>query len=230
MTACSPTKCLVADDDALFDAGVGSSSRTSDHAARRRARPDVDVVVADGALDEGVRLHHDVGAEHGVLAQVCTRLDAAVVADHDGALDPGGGVDVGVLPEPDPLADPESVDLDVGAPVENVLVSSEVGLERPHVLPVAVDDRADQRKLLLEHGGEDVAEVDDLVGADEIEDAGLEDVDARVRGIGEHLAPARPLEEALDAAVGTGDHDRELEQVLDRPARSMPAHRRPGAP
>ena len=191
--------------------------RPADHAApQARARPDVDVVVADGALDEGIRLHHDVGAEHRVLPEVRTTFDPAVVADHDGTLDAGGRVDVGALPEPDPLADAESIDVDVHALVKHVLVGSEIRLERADVLPVAVDDGADQRKLLLEHGREDVAgEVDDLVGADEVEDAGLEDVDARVGGVGEHLAPARLLEEALDAAVGTGDHDRELEWVLD---------------
>ncbi len=172
--------------------------------------------MADGALDERIGLHHDVGTEHRVLPQVRTTFDSAVVADHDGALDAGGGIDVGALAEPDPLADAEPVDVDVHPLVEHVLVGPEVRLERPDVLPVAVDDRADQRQLLLEHGREDVTgEVDDLVGVDEVEDAGLEHVDARVRGVGEHLAPARLLEEALDAAVGTGDHDRELERVLD---------------
>ena len=45
---------------------------------------------------------------------------------------------------------------------------------------------------------------------------GLEDVDAGVDRVGEDLAPRRLLEEALDPPVVVGDHDPELERVLDR--------------
>ena len=66
---------LVADDDALLESGVaaevgGPSERA---AAQTRLAPDVHVVVADRALEEGVGLHDDVGAEHGVLADACVR-------------------------------------------------------------------------------------------------------------------------------------------------------------
>ena len=45
---------------------------------------------------------------------------------------------------------------------------------------------------------------------------GLEHVDAGVDGVGEHLAPRRLLEEALDPALVVGDDDAELERVVDR--------------
>src|SRR5262249_11301921 len=209
---------LVPHDDTFLDAGMGAQvGRAPDHtAAQTGTRPDVHVVVADGPLDVRVRLHDDVGAEHRVLAQVRAGFDAAVVPDHDGAFDAGGGVDVGALSEPDPLPDAEPLDVHVDTAVEDVLVGTEVGLERADVLPVAVDDGADHRQLLLQDGREHVAgEVDHLAGTDVVEHARFEDVDPRVGGVGEHLAPARLLEEPLDRPVGAGDDDRELQWVLD---------------
>src|SRR5260370_475023 len=80
--------------------------RASDDAsAQARARADVHVVVADSAFDERLSLHDHVGPEDGVLPEVGAGLDPAVVPDHHGPVDPGRGVDVGALAEPNPLPD-----------------------------------------------------------------------------------------------------------------------------
>src|SRR5581483_94571 len=49
---------------------------------------------------------------------------------------------------------------------------------------------------------------------DGVEDLRLEDVDAGVDGVAEHLAPRGLLEEALDRTVLAGDDDPEVERVL----------------
>ena len=87
----------------------------------------------------------------------------------------------------------------------------------PDVLPVAVGHVAVQRPAVLECAGEHFAgEVDRAALGDPLEDLGLEDVDPGIDGVAEHLPPAGLLQEALDAAVLTGDDDAELERVLDR--------------
>ena len=71
-------------------------------------------------------------------------------------------------------------------------------------------------KTVRQHRREDVArEVDDFALGNEVEHLGLEHVDAGVDGVGEHLTPTRLLEKAFDGAIGVGDHDAELERVLD---------------
>ena len=65
-------------------------------------------------------------------------LDAAVVADHDRAVDPGLGADLDVAADPAAVAEPEAVDVDLHPAVEDVGVGADVGLERADVLPVAV--------------------------------------------------------------------------------------------
>ena len=150
------------------------------------------------------------GPEHGA------RLDAGVVADEHGALDDGVGRHVDALADPDPLANLEAGHLDADLAVEQLLVRGAVRLERADVFPVAVDDGSEQLQAAVEHGREHVArEVDDLALGDELEHARVEHVDARVDRVGEHLAPGRLLEEPLDRAVGAGDHDAEVDGVLD---------------
>jgi hypothetical protein len=88
--------------------------------------------------------------------------------------------------------------------VEDVLVGAQVGLEGADVLPVALGDRAVQGRP-SRAGGEHLArEVDRPTLGDEVEDVGLEHVDARVDGVAEHLTPGRLLEEALDASRPDG--------------------------
>ena len=167
-------------------------------------------------LEVGAGPHPDVVAEHGVLAQPGARLDAAVVADDRRAHDGGIGVDLGALPEPDPLGDAEARDVDLDLAVEDVLVGPDVGVEGADVLPVALGHAAEERLAVVEERREDLAgEVDGPVGRDVVEDLGLEHEDAGVDGVAEHLAPGGLLEEPLDRAVVAGDDDAELERVVD---------------
>ena len=189
----------------------------ADHATSQiGAGSDVHVVVAHRALEEGIRLHDHIGAEDGVFAEMCARLDAAAVADHDGSVDARLRADLDVTAEPLALAEPEPADVDADVAVEHVGVRTDVGVERTDVLPVVVGDVAVHRVAGREQRREHVTrEVDDLVRRDEVEDVGFEHVDARVDGVGEHLAPRRLLEEPVDAAVRLCDDDAELERVVD---------------
>ncbi len=209
---------LVADDDALVEAGVLAEVAVAadDRAAQLRAPPDVDVVVEHGPEDRRLGFHDDVGAEHGVLGEVRAGFDPRVVADDDRPVDAGVGVDLGAFTEPDAVAELEAADVDLDPAVEDVGVGPQVRLGGADVLPVAVGDVAVQRLTLGEHRGEHVAgEVDDLTFGDGVEDHRLEDVDAGVDGVREHLTPGRLLQEPFDAPVGSGDDDPELERVLD---------------
>ena len=168
-------------------------------------------------LEVAVLSHPHVGAEHDVLAEPGPGLDAAVLGDDRRSLDPGIGVDLGPLPEPHTVLELEPVDLDMDVAVKDVLVGPDVGLERADVLPVAVDHRAEQRLVGVEHGREDIArEVDHLAGRDVVEDLGFEHVDAGVDRVAEHLTPGRLLQEPVDRAVVAEDDDAVLERVLDR--------------
>ena len=84
-------------------------------------------------------------------------------------------------------------------------MGAQVGLDGADVFPVPVGDVTVQGLTLLQHRREHVpGEVDDLALGDDVEDLGLEHVDAGVDRVGEHLTPGRLLEEPLDRAVGLG--------------------------
>jgi hypothetical protein len=118
-----------------------------------------------------------------------------------------GSTDAGLHLEPG--------DLHFDLPVEDVLVRLEIRRRGAHVLPVAVGHVAEKWPAGFEHGGKHLGrEVDGAVFGDEIEDLGLEHVDAGVDGVAEDLPPARLLQEPLDAPVFPGDDDAELEWVL----------------
>ncbi len=187
-----------------------------DHApAQVGARADVHVVVTHRTLEERIGLHDHVGAEHGVPAHVRARLDPTAVADHDRAVDARLGADLHVGADPAALADLEPADVDLHLAVEHVLVGTDVRPELTDVLPVLLRHVAVQGVAVVEQRREHVAgEVDHLPLGDEVEDLRFEHVDPGVDGVGEHLAPRRLLQEALDGAVGLRDHDAELERVL----------------
>ena len=101
--------------------------------------------------------------------------------------------------------------------LEGVVVRLAVLVEVPDVLPVALEHAAVQRAPHLEQEREELlGEVVRSVGGHVTHDFRVEHVDARVDRVGEDLAPRRLLQESLDAAVLVGDHDAELERVVDR--------------
>ena len=169
---------------------------------RLALRADEDVVVDHRAVQEGAGPDDDVVAEDGELAQLDAGLDLGVVADVQRALEDGVRVDLRTLADPDARRHLEAGDLDVDLAVEDVGLHPEVGRVRPDVLPVAVGDEPVDRQAFLDQLGEDVAgPVDHGPRFDQVEDLGLHDVDARVDGVAEDLAPGRLLEETLDAPL-----------------------------
>ena len=143
-------------------------------------------------------------------------LHSRVVADDGGTFDAGVGAHLRPLAQPHALRKTEPGNVDIDLAVEHVLVGAQVGVEVPDVLPVAVGDEPVERLLLREQEREHVGREVDHALADVVEDLWFEDVDAGVHRVAEHLAPRRLLEEALDAPVGPGDHDAELERVVHR--------------
>src|SRR5262249_37497890 len=84
------------------------------------------------------------------------------------------------------------------------------------VAPVAAGDVTKDRVALLEHVWEDIlTEVSGFVLLDVVEDDRIEQIDARIDGVAEDLAPTRLLEELVDAAVIVGDDDAVFERIGD---------------
>ena len=121
----------------------------------------------------------------------------------------------GALAHPDVAAQahPGRGQLDLA--VEGVPVGLQVLLQAADVLPVALAHHAVERLVHVEQLREQVvAEVVGLPLGDVVEDLGLEHVDAGVDRVGEDLAPARLLQEALDAPLLVHDDHAELQRVL----------------
>ena len=165
-------------------------------AATDRATPhpdagaEVGIVMDHSALDEGVGTDAYVAAQYRVLPQGGARLHPAVVPDYCRAPQHGGGVDLGAIAQPDALAQAEARQLDLHAAVQDVLVRPGVRLQGADVLPVAVGhEPIEQRPLLAQQARENIGgKVHDAVGY-EIEDPGLENVNAGVDGVRKNLAP-----------------------------------------
>jgi hypothetical protein len=146
---------------------------------------------------------------------VGARLHPAVVADDGRSVDGGGRIDLGPLPEPDALAEPEAVNFKIHLGVQEVLVGLDIGVEGAHVLPVAAGHVAHHRHPVVEQAGKHVGgEVHRLSGFDVVEHLGFQHVNPGVDGVGKDLAPAGLLQKPLHGAVLTGDDNAELEGVL----------------
>ena len=140
-----------------------------------------------------------------------------VVADERRPFDAFDVVDLDALADPHVAADLHPGDVQPHLLVERVGVRLPVLVEVADVLPVALADVAVDRAPHLEQQREELLrEVEGAVLGDVPQHLGLEHVDAGVDRVGEHLAPRRLLEEALDLPVLVGDDDPELERVLDR--------------
>src|SRR5208283_2966608 len=172
---------------------------------------EVDVVVNDGALADGVVEDAYVRTEHTVPPQAHTRSDPAVVADERGTYDLGRRVDLGAFSYPDARPHREARHVDLHLAVEDVGVSAQVGLEGADVLPVTAAHVAVERPSCCQHRWEDLRrEVDRTSARNPVEDLGLEHVDAGVDGVAEDLPPARLLEEPLNVPIRAEDDYAEL--------------------
>ena len=125
-------------------------------------------------------------------------------------------VDVDLLADPHVPAEAEAGDVELHRAVERVEVRLAELLERPDVLPVAVEHVAVDRPAHLEQVREELLrEVVRAVVGDVPQHLGLEHVDPRVDRVREDLPPGGLLEEALDAPVVVGHDDAELQRVVD---------------
>ena len=212
---------LVAERRALVDADARAQVAVAPdgRAAHGRVRADVRAAVDHRALHGRAGLDGDVGAEHGVRPDLGSVLDRRVGAEEGRPLDHVDRRQRHALAEPDVLLQAHAGHVDADEAVEHVLVRLAELLDRPDVLPVAMlgDDVAVERRALGEQLGEELlGEVVGLALRDAVEQLGLDHVHAGVDRVGEDLAPRRLLEEALDPALLVGDHDAELERVVDR--------------
>ena len=181
----------------------------------RRLWPDVRVVEDDRPVQERPGLHHDVRTDHRVAAKLRAPLDPRVRTDEQRSLEMSFRVDLGSVREPQPAGELEGPEVEADLSVEDVAVDLHVGLDVPDVRPRALGGVSVHRQSLAEEEREQVLrEVEFLVTRDELEDLGLDHVDAGVDLVAEDLAPAGLLEEALDPPLVVGDHDPELERIL----------------
>ena len=210
---------LVADRRAFVDAHVVAdvAGAPDDRALDQRAAPDVRRSVDHGSRRARALAQRDAVRQHRVRADRGVAGDPAVVADERGALDLLDVVHVGSLADPHVSAQPDAADVQPHRLVQGVEVRLPVLVEIADVLPVAVEHVPVDRAAHLEQEREELLrEVVRPVGRDVLQHLRLEDVDAGVDRVGEHLPPRRLLEEPLDAAVVARHDDPELERVVDR--------------
>ena len=177
--------------------------------------PHVSGIHDHSAGDRGLGAHDGVAADDGIGADARPGGHARAVSDETGTLDPGRGIDVGVLAHPDSRPYLEAGQLYVHPPIEDVELGLQEGIDVPYVRPVGVGDVAEDRQPLVEHGRKELCgEVTRLPRRDEVQHVRLQDIDAGVDRVGENLPPRRLLEKTLDAAILAGHHDAELERVV----------------
>ena len=101
--------------------------------------------------------------------------------------------------------------------IQRVAVGLQILLQAADVLPVAVAHQPIQGLMHFEQLGKQiVAEVVGLPLGDVVEHLGLDDVDACVDRIGEHLAPTGFLQKALYASLFVDYHHSEFQGVCRR--------------
>ena len=210
---------LIADRDALVHAHVVAevASAPDDGALHDGAAAEVRAGIDDAPDHAGALAHGHAARQDRVSADRRTVGDPAVRADERRPDHPFDLRDVDVLADPDVAAQLEARDVELDAAVERVEIRLPELVEVADVLPVAVEHVAVDRPAHLEQEREQLLrEVVGTVRRDVAQHLGLEDVDPGVDRVREHLAPRGLLEEALDAAFLVGDHDPELERVVDR--------------
>lgn len=150
---------------------------------------------------------------------VCSRisacgLDLGVVTDVERSTENGVGMNLCAFRHPHTRGDLETVEIDVDLALQDVGLRLHIALVSTDVLPVTLGDEAVDRLAFLHQLREDITgPVDGDISLDIVEHLGLHDVDTRVHGVREDLAPGRLLQEALDLALLVDDRDPELERV-----------------
>src|SRR5262249_24614696 len=195
---------VVADHGALehhraaLDRRRGADQRT----AQLGALADVGVAPDDAAINLCAVVDDGVGSDGARAVDHHVILDLGIVAQPDGAEDLRVRRDLHAVLCPDAAAQIGAGQLDVDAALQHVGVGTHVLGEVADVAPVAAGDVTKDRVALLEHVWEDIlTEVSGFVLLDVVEDDRIEQIDARIDGVAEDLAPTRLLEELVDAAV-----------------------------
>jgi len=208
----------VADHDPLCEVGVlvdlycVAQYRPAD----RSPGGDVDVLSEDGVSHVRTGAKDGVVSQDGVREDLRPRFEAYVLAYDSRAFDVVERVQGRALRHPDVAAQPDPGRGELHLAVERIPVGLQVLLQAADVLPVSLADDAVERLLHIEELGEQVvAEVVLLALGDVVEDLGLDHVYAGVDRVGEDLAPARLLQEALDPALVVDYHHAELQGVGD---------------
>ena len=181
------------------------------------ALPEVGVVVDDHPLEVGPGPHADVGAEHRVRRRGARRpRSGSSRRSRPGPTTLASGWISAPSPTwtPSPTSKPGTSTCTGRRGCPCGPAGRPRGCRRPPSSPRPRRRRA-AGPAASSAGKTSRREVDRPVGGDVVEDLGLEHEDAGVDRVAEHLAPGRLLEEPLDRAVLLGDHDAELERVLD---------------
>ena len=210
---------VIADDSAFLQQAIvlDGDVPADDGLAQPRILADIGIGPDDGVADLRVLVDHGKVADAHRPVDEDPRLELAIVADVRRTVDPDVVADFDVFTDPDATVATLARDLDVDPTFERIPVRLVVGLNVSDVAPVARRQVAVQRHLVGQHLGKDLAApIHHRGGRQQIEDLGLDHIDAGVDLVGKHFAPGRLLEKAVDGPIGIGDHHPVLEWVRHR--------------
>ncbi len=183
---------VVPDGDVLVDPCVVAqvAAVADDRALHDRSTPHMHAGTEDRVRHPRARLQRHAAREHGVRPDGRRLGDPAVRPDERGPFDRREVAHGGVLGDPHVARQADPGDLEPDLPLQGVEVRDAELLERPDVVPVAVEDVPVHRHAALEQVREDVLrEVRGRVCGDVSQHLRLDHVDPGVDGVGEHLAP-----------------------------------------
>src|SRR3990172_4637789 len=221
----SATKFRISRDDFVFpDYGAGGDPRaSSDHGpGAYHACPedgglaDRDALPEDGLFDAAAPADAHVVSEHAEWAHAGLGLQPDCGAENRRPPDDGPGGDGHARPHPHVTA-PGSGRGEgrVHEAFEEVHLREAGLLRAPDVPPVRPGREAVGGDPAFQEAGEKVAlHGDGAARRDQVEQLALEEVDARVDGVGADLLARRLLQEAPDPAVGLRLHQPEGRRVL----------------
>ncbi len=168
----------------------------------------------DGMLDHSPRFHHAMVPHNGERPYLGLSSHTALAADQYRRLQACCGVYHRVLPDPDPFAHlhPRQFHRDQAA--QAVLVRGTILFEVAYVRPIPVCDIPAEPLSLGKEGRKQIfAEVKGSPRLYLGQHLRLQDVDAGVHRVREHLAGARFLQEPLDRPLRICYHDAILQRI-----------------